>query len=78
MGALHEASQPKLEKQQALIVLIINIFLWPGLGTILAGVWAGGENKCLIVGILQMIFACVLVGWIWAIITGCAIYKKSQ
>jgi hypothetical protein len=52
MGALHEASQPKLEKQQALIVLLINALFWPGLGTILAGVWAGGENKCLIVGIL--------------------------
>ncbi len=78
MGAIHEASQPKLEKQQALIVLIINIFLWPGLGTILAGVWAGGENKCLIVGIIQMLLAPILVGWIWAIITGCNIYKKSQ
>ncbi len=61
-----------------MIVLIINLLLWPGLGTILAGVWAGGENKCLIVGIIQMILAPILVGWIWAIITGCAIYNKSQ
>ena len=78
MGALHEASQPKLEKQQAMIVLVINALFWPGLGTILAGVWAGGENKCVCVGILQMLLAPILVGWIWAIITGCAIYKKSQ
>ena len=37
-----EESQPKLEPQQGLLVLIINLFLFPGLGTILAGVWAGG------------------------------------
>ena len=28
MGALHEASQPKLDKQKATIVLVINIFFW--------------------------------------------------
>ena len=76
-GPLHEASIPKLEKQQAIIVLIINIFFFPGLGTILAGVWAGGENKCIVVGIIQMILAPIIVGWIWAIVTSCAIYKKS-
>ena len=78
MGALHEASQPKLDKQKATIVLVINIFFWPGLGTILAGHWAGGENKCLCVGLIQMFTACVLFGWIWAIMTACAIWKKSQ
>lgn len=76
MGALHEASQPKLEKQQATLVLIINIFLWPGFGTILAGHWAGGENKCLCVGLIQMFLP--FFGWIWAIMTAIGIWKKSQ
>ena len=52
MGVLTEDSEPKLEKQQAMIVLLINALFWPGLGTILAGVWAGGENRCIIVGII--------------------------
>ena len=58
---------PVIEKTNALICLVVNIFL-PGIGTIIAGVMG---NKPLIGrGIAQFLLAFILVGWIWAIVSG--------
>ena len=79
MGALHEKSQVKVDGSMGLIVFLINTFFWPGLGTIIAGMKTQDkENKCLIVGLIQMFTAVFLIGWIWSIITGWKIYQKSK
>ena len=62
-----------------LIVLLLSILL-PGWGTIIAGILAKGESQkpAIIVGILQIVTCWLLIGWVWSIITGLAIYKNSQ
>lgn len=71
---------PVIEKNNALICLIINLF-FPGIGTIVGGVMG---NKPLIGrGVAQLLLAIIIVGWIWAIVTGIqmlqnATWKESQ
>lgn len=71
---------PVIEKTNALLCLVINIFV-PGIGTIVAGVMG---NKPLIGrGIAQLLLAFIFVGWIWAIVSGVqfvqnASWKESQ
>lgn len=58
---------PVLDKNSALLCLIINILL-PGIGTIAGGVM--GEMKLIGRGIAQLLLTIIIVGWIWAIVTG--------
>ena len=68
----------KVPKDWALVVLIVNI-IFPGIGTIIAGYCDGGINtNCLGVGILQMLTAWLIIGWIWSIWWGVQIYEKSK
>jgi hypothetical protein len=63
----------------AIILLIINIFL-PGIGTIIAGIQCERRrrrNFNIICGILQLLLAIILIGWIWSIIWGILIYKRN-
>lgn len=59
---------PLVDTVIAVICLIVNIALLPGVGTIIGAVVAGerGVGK----GIAQLILTIILIGWIWAIITG--------
>ena len=61
-----------------LVLLLLNIFI-PGLGTII--------NSCMgdkwhvttfIVGLLQMLFASFLLGWIWSIWWGILILSNER
>ncbi len=68
---------PKLPKNFALVLFIVNIF-FPGVGTLISA--CVGEKflkSQLIVGLLQLILAAFIVGWVWSIIWGYLIYKKS-
>ena len=69
----------KLEKQDGLIVLILSI-VFSGIGTIYAGFKAGGDlkQKALILGIVQWLLGCFLIGWLWAVYTGWKIYSNSK
>ena len=66
---------PVLEMPVAAAVLIANIIV-PGLGTIIAAVV--GKHKMIARGILQLVLAIIIVGWIWGIVTGvqCLINAK--
>ena len=62
-----------------LLVFLMNIF-WAGSGTIVAGIMVGGDKvkNNVIVGLIQWLTAFLIVGWIWSIVVGYAIWKVSK
>lgn len=67
---------PVLDTGTAAAVLIVNVLL-PGIGTIIAGVV--GKMKLIGRGIAQLVLSLIIVGWVWAIVTGvqCLINAKK-
>ena len=82
MGKQNEACNGiKLEKTMGLVTLILAIAVYPGGSTIFAGIMESGRpnlNNALVVGLIQMFTVWLLVGWIWAIMTGWKIYNNSK
>ena len=68
----------QVNKPLHIILFIVNI-IWAGLGTMISACIAkdGFDVTTLIVGLLQMLTAWLLIGWIWSIWWGYLIYKKS-
>ncbi len=66
---------PVVAMDKALIALVINIFV-PGIGTIVAGVI--GEKPMIGRGIAQLVLAIIIVGWIWAIVTGIQLLQNAK
>lgn len=58
---------PVVDKNSALLCLVINILL-PGVGTIAGGVL--GNKPMIGRGIAQLLLSILIVGWVWAIVTG--------
>ncbi len=69
---------PVLSKTIAIIILIINV-IFPGVGTMLLSC-IGGEFKKehLFVGLIQMVLAICVIGWIWSILWGVLLLLKSN
>jgi hypothetical protein len=69
---------PRIEKSQALMCLIFNIFI-PGVGTMIGSLLApSGCDLCsFIYGFLQFCLASMLVGWVWSLIWGLLMYQSS-
>lgn len=61
-----------------IILMIVNIF-FPGIGTIINS-FMGSKVRVttLIVGILQLLLASFIIGWIWSIWWGVLIYQKQR
>ncbi|MHB8634195.1 MAG: hypothetical protein ACYDBQ_09555 [Thermoplasmatota archaeon] len=57
---------PALDVPMAIVVLIVNL-IFPGIGTIVAGVL--GEMKLIGRGIAQLLLWLVVVGWVWALVS---------
>ena len=72
------SANPYVPADVAPIVMVLDI-LAPGVGTIVAAYYDEAGCNCATVtcGIFQMLMATILVGWIWSICQGVAIYKKS-
>ena len=66
-GAPPYPQSPVIDTLPALLCLGLNVLL-PGIGTIAAGVL--GEKPLIGRGVAQLVLALVLVGWVWAIVTG--------
>ena len=66
---------PVVEMNLALVCLVINIFV-PGIGTIVAGVV--GNKPMIGRGIAQLLLALIIVGWIWAIVTGIQLVQNAS
>jgi hypothetical protein len=71
-------ANPYVPENIAPIVLVLNIFM-PGIGTYIAAYYdpAGCNCKTITCGIFQQLTLCILVGWIWSVCQGVAIYRKS-
>ncbi len=76
--------QKKPDEAIAIVSLLLNIFVLPGLGTIVAGRTSTGVKQLVlfVVGI-PLIF--VLIGipmmigaWIWGVVTGVQIVRETQ
>ena len=69
-----------LENKMGMILLFVNI-LFPGFGTIIAGIFSKSEEQkkaAITVGIIQVITAPCLIGFLWAIYTGWKIYLNDE
>lgn len=62
---------------EALIVLIVNIMA-PGIGTMLAACFGSCKISTLLVGIVQLLTAPLLIGWIWAIVWSIKLRKLAK
>ena len=70
----------KLEKNHGLIVLLLAIF-GSGWSSIAAGFLSktdSDKKPAIILGLIQIVCTCLLVGWFWSVYTGFKIYKNSQ
>ena len=74
----NNADYPVLQVGLALAILILNIFL-PGIGTIVMGCVGNNSASWICIGICQMFLVFLVIGWIWAIITGimCVSYSRN-
>lgn len=69
---------PTLNKVMAIIILILNIF-FPGIGTMcLACVGGSFQVEHLIVGLVQLLLAALIIGWVWSILWGVLVVLKSS
>eukprot|EP01094_Clydonella_sp_ATCC50884_P028855 TRINITY_DN880_c0_g2_i1.p3 TRINITY_DN880_c0_g2~~TRINITY_DN880_c0_g2_i1.p3 ORF type:complete len:126 (+),score=32.00 TRINITY_DN880_c0_g2_i1:99-476(+) len=68
---------PKVPRPYHTIVFIINIFL-PGFGTIIGALMDGCDLWNILFGILQLLTAILIIGWIWSIIWGFAMWKRQK
>lgn len=59
-------------------ILIVNLFL-PGVGTLLTSFFTNKHYfYFMCVGIYQLITACLIIGWIWALITSLILINKAK
>ena len=60
------------------MVFYIN-WVCPGVGTVIASYFdpSGMNRKCFVCGILQLILTPFVVGWVWSVLMGYAIRRKS-
>ena len=69
-----------LDSTLALVCMILNIIPFTsGIGTCVSAC-AGDKFVChtLVIGILQLLLAGLLVGWIWSIVHGIWLYKAKK
>jgi hypothetical protein len=73
----NNAEYPSLQTGLALAVLILNIFL-PGIGTMVMGMNSSNGASWICIGIFQLLLAFMVIGWIWAVITGIICLSKAR
>jgi len=71
---------PVLDQTTALILLVLNLIVLPGMGTMLIGCLAPNIPKCkwVCLGIAQLFLTFCIVGWIWSIFTSVKILQVSN
>ncbi len=69
---------PILSTSIAIVILLVNVF-FPGIGTMIIGC-VSGQNVGLwiCIGLLQILLAWIIIGWVWAIFTGIMILSASK
>lgn len=68
---------PRLpRKPWGILALVLNI-LPGGVGTIVTGV-KGKHTASIFIGVFQLLLVPVLLGWIWSIVWGVTIFRRSH
>eukprot|EP01080_Neovahlkampfia_damariscottae_P006399 gene6399-10406_t len=78
-GLLKLPGIPKLEKNMAIIMLILN-FISGGFGTIVAAFLneGGFDVMTLVMGIGQFLTIWIGIGWIWGVVWGIFMVMKAD
>ena len=72
-----EVIQP-IDTSMAIVCLILNILVMPGLGTMIHACMTPNPGQGIIIGLLQLLLSpFFLIGWIWGIVYGVRIYTRS-
>jgi hypothetical protein len=67
---------PRLpRKPWGILCLVLNI-IPGGVGTIVAGV-KGKHTPSIIIGIVQLVLVFFILGWIWSVVWGVVIFRRS-
>jgi len=71
---------PIVDTTTALILLILNIVVFPGLGTMVLGCLNHNQPKCrfIWIGFAQLFTAFCCVGWVWSIVTGIKVLQAAN
>ena len=73
-----EAIHP-IDKNMALVCLLLNILVMPGLGTMIHACMGQNAGAGICYGLLQFFLAPVfLIGYIWGIVYGVKIFQKAS
>ena len=74
---LNSKALTKVKSPWHAVLFILNFF--PGLGTLILSLCHGSCNcDCILLGILQILTAPFIVGWIWSIWFGYLIFEKGN
>ncbi len=69
---------PQVNKVMAIALLVINC-IFPGVGTMICGcIGTKFETDNILVGLIQLLLAGCIIGWIWSIWWGIIILQKSS
>jgi hypothetical protein len=69
---------PSMSVTNALAILIINVF-FPGIGTMFIGCISGKNvGYWICIGLCQVLLSFIIIGWIWAIVTGVMLLTKAD
>eukprot|EP01095_Lingulamoeba_sp_RSL-Kostka_P012858 TRINITY_DN5182_c0_g1_i1.p1 TRINITY_DN5182_c0_g1~~TRINITY_DN5182_c0_g1_i1.p1 ORF type:complete len:132 (+),score=2.09 TRINITY_DN5182_c0_g1_i1:45-440(+) len=68
---------PKVKKPYHIVCFVLNIFI-PGSGTIIAAIMDKMDWVNIVFGIIQFLTFIIILGWIWSIIWGYAIYARCK
>ena len=67
-----------VQAPMGIVLFIVNIFL-PGIGTIINSFMSSSlRSDTLLVGLLQLLTAIIIVGWIWSIYWGYLMYQQEK
>lgn len=83
-GYASEKSEVSTTKTRAIVGLILNVLIWPGLGTIVGGETGKGVTQMVLILIsLPLMFVIIgvplLIGvWIWALVSSIGQINRSE
>ncbi len=71
---------PLVDQTTAVVLLVLNLVLFPGIGTMFLGCLGRNEPKSrwFWIGLAQMLTAMCCIGWIWSILTSVKVIQKAN
>lgn len=79
-------AKPRVTQGMAIAALVLNILIWPGLGSLVAGRQVGWAQGFLALGGLILLLTIILffvgipmmiAAWIWGLVTGIQLIQEA-